>query len=127
MSVPPFFSLKNPVFRFEVWANTLSIYTCLWANFIFPGTLFRIVCHFLAAERHALKKGTACFGCNWNLKFSNHVVFLVLVNCQAKCRNLKSLSMCAGNVFQVWLCLPRSLWFDKVHWHLDFVLLSMYS
>lgn len=44
---------------------------------------------------------------------------------QAKCRNLKWLSVCA--VFQVWLCLTRSLWFDKVLWHLDFVLLSMYS
>lgn len=30
--------------------------------------------------RHALKKGTTCFGCNSNLKFSHLAALLVLIN-----------------------------------------------
>lgn len=61
----------------------------------------------------------------WNSQTTEHS--WLQLTFQAKCRNLKNLPVCAVDVFQVWLCLPRSIQFDKVHWHLDFVHLSIYS
>lgn len=39
--------------------------------------------------RHALKKGTAYVGCNWNMKFSNHVALLVSVNFPSQVQEFK--------------------------------------
>lgn len=89
-------------------------------------------------DKYTQKKGTALVV----TRILNVVIVWwswLLWTVQAKCKNLKWLSVCAlslepswacaVNVFQVSLYLTRYFLFDKVHWHLDslFVLLSIYS